>query len=206
MADDRNDEAEKPKSWWLSLPGLLTALAGLLSAAAALLVALHQIGVFTGPRPAPAASDAPAVTLTGSPPAVPASPASSIVDDRTARYRVSLPSGASVVLPSNRGVATYQVLGVQAERRGADKLTFKISIRLSNAGPADVGFWNDTFRLLVDGVPRAPVSFLNTSVEARAAKDAEVEFEVPLAAKTLALQIADEKNGDTLPLRLERQD
>lgn len=202
MADDRNDEA-KAKSWWQSLPGVLTAVAGLLSAVAALLVALHQIRVFDAtkavPKPTPsvAAENAPAVVLT---------PTAPQADDRTARYRVSLTSGSSVTLPLNRGVATYQVLGVTAERQGADKLGLKVSIRLTNAGPADVGFWNDSFRLLVDGVPRAPTSWLNSSVEARSAKDAEIQFEVPATARTLALRIADDKNSDTLPLRLDRQD
>jgi len=201
MADDPN-EAARARSWWQTLPGLLTALAGLLSAAAALLVALHQIGIFDGSKAAASRSERSA--------AVPVSAAASVTPapaagERAPPFRLSLASGSTVTLPLNRGVATYQVLGVQTERRGADKLTVKVQVRLSNAGPADVGFWNDTFRLLVDGVPRAPVSFLNTSVEARSAKDAVIEFEVPVAAKTLALQIADEKNADTLPLRLEPQ-
>ena len=88
-----------------------------------------------------------------------------------------------MTLPLNRGVATYQVLGVQTARQGADKVGLKFSIRLSNAGPADVGFWSDSFRLLVDGVPRAPTSWLNSSVEARSAKDAEVQFEVPITGQ-----------------------
>lgn len=203
MADDRNDEAAKARSWWQSLPGMLTAMAGLLSAAAALLVALHQIGVFDGPKAAASRNEAPAQA---SPAPASTQPAAPAAGDRAAGYRVSLPSASSVTLPLNRGVATYQVLGVQAERRGVDKLTLKVSIRLSNAGPADVGFWNDFFRLLVDGVPRAPVSWLNTSVEARSAKDAEIQFEVPVAVRTLALQIADEKNADTLPLRIDPRD
>ena len=40
-------------------------------------------------------------------------------------------------------------------------------------------------------------------VEGVAAEDEE--FEAPVAAKTLALQIADDKNADSLPLRLEPQ-
>ena len=34
----------------------------------------------------------------------------------------------------------------------AGKLSLKFSIRLTNTGRSDLGFWNDSFRLLVDGV------------------------------------------------------
>jgi len=48
-------EEEKPQKWWLTLPGILTAIAGLITAVAGLILALHQAGVFgtshkTGPQ------------------------------------------------------------------------------------------------------------------------------------------------------------
>ncbi len=75
-----------------------------------------------------------------------------------------------------------------------------MQIRLTNAGPADIGFWNDSFRLAVDGVPRAPTSRLNDLVEARSAKEAEVVFAVPLAARSLTLKInSGDEEGEIPP-------
>jgi hypothetical protein len=43
--------------------------------------------------------------------------------------------------------------------------------------------------LLVDGVPLAPTYGLNLVVGNRAALDADITFDVPSAAKTLALRV-----------------
>ena len=96
----------------------------------------------------------------------------------------------------------FAILGAQVERRSAEKRTLKLSIRLTNAGPSDLGFWSDSFRLLIDGVPRAPTSRLNESVDARSAKDADVVFEVPATAKSLELQITSGRETGAIPLML----
>jgi hypothetical protein len=53
-------------------------------------------------------------------------------------------------------------------------------------------------------VPRAPVSWLNDSVSARSAKDADVEFEAPDTAKELRLQVlvGDDNETADIPLVL----
>ncbi|TAK00573.1 MAG: hypothetical protein EPO39_15490 [Candidatus Manganitrophaceae bacterium] len=45
------DEQPKPKGWWQTLPGILTAATGVLTAAAGLVAALNQAGFFTKSDP-----------------------------------------------------------------------------------------------------------------------------------------------------------
>jgi hypothetical protein len=66
-------------------------------------------------------------------------------------------------------------------------------------------FWDSAFRLLVDGVPRAPDSSLNELVSGNAAKEAEISFQVPRSARGLVLRVIHHESvGDIadLPLRV----
>ncbi len=65
-------------------------------------------------------------------------------------------------------------------------------------------FWDDQFRLLVNGVPRAPDSNLNLTVEGGAALDGDVTFEVPDTAQSLTLRIQHGADAAAdLPLKME---
>jgi hypothetical protein len=99
---------------------------------------------------------------------------------------------------NNRGQGTYEILAAQAERRSVGKLGLTLTIRMTNNGPADVGFYTDTFRLLVDGVPRVPVNRLVDDVDARSAKESPIEFEMPDTAKSLALQVLVGESQDDI--------
>lgn len=217
MAEDPKHGTSKSQGWWQSLPGVLTAVAGILTAVAGLLVALHQVGLLERDQapmspPSPISNEkspgspAPAPTPLGaagpSEAAAPANGPDGAVVDRMPRYQVTFPSGSAVTLRNNRGEANYRVLGAQAERRSPAMLTLKLAVRLSNAGPLDTGFGSDSFRLLIDGVPRAPASWLNEAVEARSAKEADIVFEVPATARGLELQITSGPETGSLPLRL----
>jgi hypothetical protein len=114
------------------------------------------------------------------------------------KYSVTFPSGASVKFRNNRGQGTYEILAAQAERRSVGKLGLTLTIRMTNNGPADVGFYTDTFRLLVDGVPRVPVNRLVDDVDARSAKESPIEFEMPDTAKSLALQVLVGESQDDI--------
>jgi hypothetical protein len=199
MAQDMDREGARPTSWWQTLPGVVTAIAGLLTALGGLLLALNQVGLLNrGHGPAApvtsVAGEASVASPTPSPPAA-APPAA-------AAQTVSFPPGAKVTLGNNRGRGTYELLAAKLERRTGDAGTLTLQIRLTNAGPADIGFWNDSFRLAVDGTPRAPTSWLNSSVDARSAKDADVVFAVPLAAKSLVLKINSGDEEGEIPLTL----
>jgi nucleoside diphosphate kinase len=53
----------------------------------------------------------------------------------------------------------------------------------------DTGFGDGNFRLLVDGVPRAPTSNLNDSVDPHSAKEGTIVFAFPVTARRLVLQV-----------------
>lgn len=201
MAQDLKSEEPKPQSWWQSVPGMLTAAAGVLTATAGLLVALQQVGLLDKGSTPPAA---PSYTE-GTPGARPASRTSDAsVADGVMPYETAFPSGAEATLHSMRGEGTYQVLATRVERRSAEKLTVTLSVRLTNAGPLDVSFGSDSFRLLIDGVPRAPLNWVNDAVDARSAKEHDVVFEVPVTAQRLVLQIMNGEDEASLPLTLQR--
>ena len=69
------DDAEKKQSWWLTLPGILTAIGTFIGAITGLVAVLNQVGVFRTPVP-PTTTSAPApppttVNSSGPPPGVP---------------------------------------------------------------------------------------------------------------------------------------
>jgi hypothetical protein len=183
----------KTESWWKTIPGMLTATAGFITAVAGLLAVLYQVGLFGG-KATPSPQGSPTVTsqsLNGTTTPIAAAP-------NGTKYSVTFPSGTAVKFRNNRGQGTYEILAAQAERRSVGKLGLTFTIRMTNNGPADVGFYTDTFRLLVDDVPRAPVNRLADDVDARSAKESPIEFEMPDTAKSLALQVlVGEKQDDT---------
>lgn len=194
MAGNSGPDDARPTPWWQTLPGILTAVGSLLTAAGGLLLALHQVGLLDRGRAAPVAT-APAGRGAQAHSAAPTPPPETVSG-------VSFPAGAKVTLGNNRGRGTYELLDAQFHGRTADAGTLTLHIRLTNAGPADIGFWSDSFRLLVDGVPRAPTTRLNDLVEARSAKEAEVLFAVPLPARNLSLSISSGEEDGAIPLTL----
>lgn len=217
------DEGEKSKgSWWQTAPGILTAIAGIITAVAGLLVTLHQIGLL-GTKESPTFQvtspdkDTTKRTEISAPNATPArgpepfkaerpSDGTNISDNDHARqYAVTFPSGSEVTLRSSRSDGTYKILAAQVVSQNTGKLSLKISIRLTNTGRSDLAFGSGSFRLLIDGIPRAPKNFLNDLVDARSAKEGDVVFEVPNAAESLVLSVIDD-GGDTadIPMLLKK--
>jgi hypothetical protein len=88
------------------------------------------------------------------------------------------------------GHVTYTVLDIATEPLQPGTFGLRVRMRLyCHSGGGGAGFWADSFRLLVDGVPRAPTSRLNLVVGNRAALDGDVTFEVPDAAQSLVLRV-----------------
>ncbi len=200
--------------WWQTLPGLLTATAGILTAVSGLLVVLHQLGFVGNQDRTAAATTAPppqaavtndanksAVSPPASGPGLTANPGSA-----DAQYSISLPAGAELEFRNHRGEGSYKILAAQAQAASTGKLIFKFTIRLTNNGPSDVGFGSDSFRLLLDGVPAAPVSHLNAAVNAGSAKDDVVAFEGADTVNNLVLRVlvGDKDETSDIPLALRK--
>ena len=82
-----------------------------------------------------------------------------------------------------------------------DSFSLRIQVRLHNDDTYGANFWGDTFRIVIDGVPRAPVSGLNEVVDGRSAEDGEVEFIVPSTAQSLVLRLHRHDETVEVPLR-----
>jgi hypothetical protein len=98
----------------------------------------------------------------------------------------------------------YRVLSATIGRRNMERLELKMTIRATNHGTVPMNFWDATFRLEVDGVPRAPTSGLNELVAANSAGEGEVVFAFDDTIETLALLIGHGKDKTRVPLDLRR--
>lgn len=187
--------ASKTSNWWQTFPGVLTAIAGIITAIAGLVAALHQAGIFpmqtpTSPQSSVPAKDAPSDPIESSPPIVSPPPTAS-QSERNPQTLV-LAGGMEAKLQSSAyGNAVYKVLSAQLEPFNAENRSLKLTIRFTNNDRYGMNFWNQSFRLLVDGVPRAPSNDLNELVEAQSAKEGEVIFTVPISTSKATLQIGD---------------
>jgi hypothetical protein len=84
-----------------------------------------------------------------------------------------------------------------------EKLSLKFSVRMTNNGGYGDNFWDNSFRLLIDGVPRAPVGGLNEVVESNSAKDGEVLFILPDTVGSVELQVIHEGEKTKIPVALK---
>ena len=115
--------------------------------------------------------------------------------------RVTLDGPAELVFTSPRTTYTILALGSEARRPGVFGL--RVRMRLHAQDAYDMNFWDARFRLLVDGQPLEPDSRLNEVVGGNAAKDADVTFEVPASARSLALRVQhNAQDSAEVPLKV----
>ena len=99
--------------------------------------------------------------------------------------------------------STYSVLAVTPESGTPERWQLRLRVRLATgANSGGMNFWDSSFRLLVDGVPRAPESTLNEVVESGAAKDGDLVFSVPWTTQTLALRVTHYGEVAELPFAI----
>lgn len=198
---------DEPRStgWWQTLPGILTATAAILTAVGGLIVAFHQAGFFDR-----ASQRTPQLqnetlrpqTVTGSTSATPTIPDTrkSMPNTSTAPYSVILPAETEV----RAGDAVYKILTARLDHYAPGKLSLRFEVRMVNNGRFPANFWGASFRLLVDGVPRAPDNSLNELVESNSAKEGVVEFVIPDTVKDVGLQVGEVGEGKpALPILLK---
>ncbi len=182
-------------SWWHTIPGVLTAVAALITAVSGFLLAVHQAGWLRGYSPEIAAEASESLRSEGGG-LTPETRSPTLSSDRAAPALV--PSMSQISL----GQARYSLLDVQLEPQSPQSFALSIAVRMTSHSSHAQNFWDASFRLFVDDVPRAPVSNLNKVVAGHSAEDGVVRFVVPQGAESLVLQIRH--NAETALIPLER--
>ena len=194
----------KPQKWWQTLPGVLTATAATITAVTGLVVALRQLSVFghTAKRP-PAEGHARADPAEGTKPdgagaetgTTATSPAGR---EQAGPFPVSLKAGEEVRLGGN----VYKILSARLDRYNTEKRALHFTVRMTNHGRFPANFWSSTFRLIVDGVPKAPEDLLDKVVASESADEGELEFIVPAATQSAILRLIGGDESTEIPFEL----
>ncbi len=196
--------SQEPRSgsWWLTVPGVLTGLAAVITAVTGLVVGLNQISAPSGPEKASPEKPAAVTPQNNSKPSSASSDttASQTAPDGATQQSLALPADMEVKLAN--GEAIYKILSARLEPYNAEKRALRFTIRYTNNGRFPGNFWDNSFRLLVDDVPRAPTSGLNELVEAQSAKEGDVVFEVPTTENQVVLQISSGDETTKIPFDL----
>ena len=119
-----------------------------------------------------------------------------------ASHIIHLRAGQEARLKDHRATCLYKVLSVQVDRSRPDTLSLSVTVRVTNEGPSDTGFWDSNFRLLVDDVPRAPTNRLIDSIDPHSAKEATIVFAFPVTTQRLVLQLRLGEDVAEFPLDL----
>jgi len=194
-------EAES-KPWWQTLPGLLTAGAAIITAVTGLLVAMHQTGFFDRGHQTPVQSQS-----SSQPVGERAKPVET--QSAASRPAASPPPSGSLKLPEvsqvRMGDTNYKILSARVEPYSPDKVSLRLTIRLTNNSRYDTVFGTSSFRLLVDGYLQAPTNNVSEVVASNSSRVDDIEFMVPSNVSTVGLQMGDVGEGKgTIELNLQR--
>ncbi len=191
-----NGPASESKTWWQTLPGLLTAAAGIVTAITGLLLAVHQMGFFDHtPRPSGQVESRSASDTSGQ--VNGQDPATHPATATSASRLISLPGDIQV----RSGENVYRLLSARVAPYSPDKTSLHLTVRMTNNGRYDTNFWAASFRLLVDGSLQAPTNDLDDVVSSNSTREGEVEFVIPSNTATAGLQMGDVGEGKpTIPL------
>lgn len=197
MSDD-----DKSKSWWYTLPGVITSITAAVTALAGLIIAIKQTGWFEQQTPAiTTRSTSTPTTLPSAAPLVPVQdshPVTSPTSPARPTYAVELPALRDYRL----GSATFTLLKAEVSPRTTETDGLQIRLRLMNHGRYDVAFSVRWFRLIVDGVPTAPEGELYDIVPAESAKEDDLIFVVPHGTTGAILKISYVDDSTEIPLAL----
>lgn len=173
-------EDEKPKSWWQTLPGVITSLTAAVTAVAGLILALKQVGW---------------IGSTQLPPASPQQQQSSQLGGGAGA--ASAAGSRPVTLPQLREytlkTSIITLLSATLAQQTSEKDALRIRVRLMNNLTYGAPLFDNMFRLIPDGVPRAPSNNFAIAVAGRAAEETEVKFLLPRATSQAQLEL---RNGD----------
>jgi hypothetical protein len=184
------------KNFWTTVPGIITGLAAIVTAITGLIVALNGAGLFSKPAAVNKAStetkqdvkkDADSLTGKKEEPQKP-------VEKLKPVFAMT-----AVKIEDHE----YKILSSSLEAITPESNSLKIKIKYknnSNYSPAT--FWNEGFRLAIDGALTPPAGDLSELVERHAELVGTVTFEVPNNAKELVFHILDVGKDIAIPIKL----
>ena len=194
------DQAADGQSWWQTVPGILTGIAAVITAVTGLIIAFNRVDNRQADE-RPRATVAPSPQSSAAPLASP-SPSSSAGTAGASIKPVSIPLPAINRVKLAGGDAVITILSAKVETIAADRRSLTFNVRYMNAGRYPANFWSDSYRLIVDELPRAPTRLLDEVVAGDSAKEGEVVFEVPLDVKDVVLQISSGEDKARMPFKL----
>jgi hypothetical protein len=101
------------------------------------------------------------------------------------------------------GEIGYQIVDAVIERETMEKASLTLTVRcIVPRNVRGTNFWSDTVRLWIDGVPRAPVNFVNEAVYAGDSKDARFVFDLLAMPQTLEVGLFNGKDSAKVALSL----
>ncbi len=191
-------DPKSSQSWWATLPGIITSLTAIVTALAGLVIAINQTGWFGLQTPTANTT----VQSNNAPPEVPVQ--NPILEGTSP----AIPTNSSypVTLPTMReyrlGYATFTLLNAEISQQTMEKDRLRMRVRMMNHESFPANFWNESFRLIVNGVPMAPEDGLNENVPAQSAKEGDVIFILPHDTTAAKLKIMKAGDSTEIPLVL----
>lgn len=196
-----SDSQSESKSWWQTLPGLLTAGAAIITAITGLLVAVNQAGLFRHSRQHPVQVQSKTEGSAGSSDA-------GVGASAVAGVSGAGPSSRQLMVPGNAeartGQVVFKLLSARVDAYSPDEVSLRFMIRMTNNDRFDANFWAASFRLSVGGSLQAPANDLDELVSAHSSKEGEVEFVIPANTAAAGLQMGEVGEGKaTIPIHLQ---
>ncbi|SDP76280.1 hypothetical protein SAMN05428975_2581 [Mucilaginibacter sp. OK268] len=184
------------KNFWTTVPGIITGLAAIVTAITGLIVALNGAGLFSKSA---TANKATTETKQEVKKDVDSLAGKQAGPQKPVEKFKPVFAMTTVKIEDHE----YKILGSSLEAITPESNALKIEIKYknnSNYSPAT--FWNEGFRLAIDGSLTAPSGDLSELVERHAELAGTVTFEVPNNAKDLALHILDVGKDISIPIEL----
>lgn len=195
--EDMETNNTDPKSFWHTLPGIITASAGAITAITGLVIALSNLGI--SPKGNGNSDDENLNSQGVVEIAETQTDAATRLEKKEPGAKLrSIEFSADEIRVSNE--LRYEILDSVVEPMSPGRSLMRIKIRCFNDRDYPFNFWTASFRLAVDDIPTAPINDLNELVDGRAAKDGYVEFEFPDEAKSLLFLIYDGDRKIEIPI------
>jgi len=199
-----SQDAEQ-KSFWRTLPGIITAVAGIITAVTGLIIALNQAGLFHANAEERKTSMDASVEIAKN---NESQKTTTDVDNKPAPTTESnFDAKFSMTSIRVNKELQYQILESVVKPKDPQNAILTLKIRCIWDGTYGFNFWSNSFKLSIDDLPTAPLGYasLNELVEGHTVKDGTIEFEFPDTAKSLTFLIYDGDNKIEVPVSLTKK-